>query len=72
MEGRWLIWIDKDDGPQVRVKGPDMPWEPVEVVPCDDAAIERGGAELAGMFGWSVSYSQYMAKAVLRAAGETP
>lgn len=77
MEGRWTIWTDEDTGvANIRIKGPDMPWQPVEVVPCDDAAIERVAAKLAEIQGYHagpLEIDRRSARALLRAAaGETP
>jgi hypothetical protein len=73
MDGRWTI----NQG------GAAGPWtnEPMPVVPCDDAAIERAAQMLCreGMDyadGWvqgdtDRDYPRLIAEAVLRAAGET-
>ena len=60
-------------GRELSTKQWDAYKEPVvHVVPCDDAAIERAGATLSRMIGWSDKYAQHIAETVLRAAGETP
>jgi len=85
MEGRWTIRLvpTLDGGHRVAADGPLLT-EPVPVVPCDDAAIERGsqalyemgrGKDWPGVLnGLPVSHvgTREVARAVLRAAGETP
>ena len=79
MEGRWTIWTDEDTGvANIRIKGPDMPWQPVEVVPCDDAAIERVALVLfphivpVAADDDAMRLATSLAHAAFRAAGETP
>jgi len=78
MEGRWTIshapgeWEDEVIGPLA---------EAMPVVPCDDAAIERAAArsrelsyaddaEIAAALEHG-DWNEYVAKEILRAAGET-
>lgn len=85
MEGRWTIKVVEDVWSQggrmaVVASGPNPGREPVPVVPCDDAAIERVVLALwksrANMRDWRLEDERKqftrIAEAVLRAAGETP
>jgi hypothetical protein len=76
MEGRWNLcagstgdlWTLAPDD-----VGDDLPdgYVLVPVVPCDDAAIERGVAKLRTLVPFDQDHRE-LAEAVLRAAGETP
>jgi hypothetical protein len=71
MEGRWTIY--RDGAAQV-VVGPDADGE-VPVVPCDDAAIERGVNALRDRYGrdWKPErQAREDVLVILRAAGEAP
>lgn len=75
MEGRWTIPVD--DGVVVL-----WPWRAeghvprVPVVPCDDAAVERGAQAIyeatRTQSGLSHTGCYQLARIALRAAGETP
>jgi hypothetical protein len=81
VEGRWTIRWDADSWPHAQFKiGGTFPLpgeEFVPVVPCDDAAVERGGKALVeiakrwGLGDWQMSGARELAEALLRAAGET-
>jgi hypothetical protein len=80
----WTIHVCKDCGQRAHYqdrcpKGRRCVWtEMVEVpvVPCDDAAIERGAEALIaiaarwGLGEWHIEGARELAEAVLRAAGE--
>ena len=73
-EGRWTIWASATCDRDCILKCADavLSLSATPVVPCDDAAVERAGAVLNRMFGWTDTYAQHIAETVLRAAGETP
>lgn len=77
LQGRWTVWL-KPDGEESFDAHESA--EPMPVVPCDAAAIERVAAELARQRGWTwadagdgvrTALTVVAAKA-LRAAGKTP
>jgi len=82
MEGRWTIYQCPATGrvglhDSFRTCDCPAPFKAVPVVPCDDAALERGAEALIriakrwGMGDWQPTGARELAAEVLRAAGET-
>lgn len=73
MQGRWTIQGMRNCGHIVRGDAlPDV-GQRVPVVPCDDAAIERGAAGADALLATKPGASSIeIAEAVVRAAGEAP
>jgi hypothetical protein len=68
--GRWKFYSSSDDG-WTHYQGRDTPPEGQWVVPCDEAAIERGARAVSGGL-TPTGKERRLAEAVLRAAGEAP
>lgn len=67
MEGRWILRPNSHPFVSATLEGPRVV-ATTPVVPCDDAALERA-AEAIGF--WVPEHAEEIARAVLRAAGET-
>lgn len=69
MEGRWTLY-GADDAGFTYYQGKTTPEGRVPVVPCDDAAVERGAMRVISEHGLSHSLALLVATDVLKAAGE--
>jgi hypothetical protein len=77
MDGRWTIKQNRTHYGVIQwIGGAKVPREATPVVPCDDAAVERGAEALIkiarrwGLGDWQPSGALELAAEVLRAAGE--